>query len=45
MRSFRARDYRKRFVHLGDQISHYEAVETRYAIKDAKEHREAGAID
>src|SRR5438093_7287128 len=24
------------FVHLGDQISHYEAVETRYAIKMPK---------
>ena len=26
----------KPFVHLGDQISHYEAVETRYAIKMPK---------
>src|SRR5439155_9596334 len=24
------------FVHLGDQISHYESVETRYAIKMPK---------
>jgi hypothetical protein len=33
------------FVHLGDQISHYEAVETRYAIKMPKRHRETRAAN
>ena len=28
------------FVHLGDQISHYEAVETKLSHQDAQEHRE-----
>ena len=34
------------FVHLGDQISHYEAVETRYAIKMPKNiEKQARLID
>jgi phosphodiesterase/alkaline phosphatase D-like protein len=35
-REFLPRADLETFVHLGDQISHYEAVETRYPIKMPK---------